>query len=107
MGNYNASTIGLIIKNHRKQAGLTQFELSELIEIDDKQLGKIERGVHYPSVPTFLKIIKALNIDINEFYSGDTPSTSVEESRLMRLIRTASPKELDLVYKILEVIRNN
>lgn len=107
MENHNASTIGLIIKNHRKQAGFTQFELSELIEIDDKQLGKIERGVHYPSVPTFLKIIKALNIDINEFYSGETSKTSIEEGRLMRLIRTSSQKELDLVYKILEVIRNN
>ncbi len=99
--------IGQLIKAYRKTQDLTQFQLAELAEIDDKQLGKIERGVHYPSVPTFLKIIKALNIDINEFYSGDTPSTSVEESRLMRLIRTASPKELDLVYKILEVIRNN
>ena len=83
------------------------MELLKLIEIDKKQLDKIERGVHYSSVPTFLKIIKALNIDINEFYSGETSKTSVEESRLMLLIRTFSTKELDLVYKILEVVRNN
>ncbi len=107
MENHNASTIGLIIKNHRKQAGFTQFELSELIEIDDKQLGKIERGVHYPSVPTFLKIIKTLNINIEEFYFDNSASVSPQESKLMRLIRASSQKELELVYKILEVIRNN
>ncbi len=107
MKTLNSIETGQLIKSYRKAQNLTQFQLAEQAEIDDKQLGKIERGVHYPSVPTFLKIIKALNIDINEFYSGETSKTSIEEGRLMRLIRTSSQKELDLVYKILEVIRNN
>lgn len=107
MEQFNAETVGLIIRNYRKQAGLTQFELAEIAEIDEKQLGKIERGVHYPSVPTFLRIIKALNIDVNVFYTDSTQEISHEESKLMKLIKTSSAKELDLVCKIIEVIKNS
>lgn len=81
--------------------------MAEKIEIDEKQLGKIERGVHYPSVPTFLKIIKTLNMDINLFYSENIPIISNEESKLTRLIKSSNPKELNLAYKILETIREN
>ena len=107
MKTLNSIETGQLIKSYRKAQNLTQFQLAEQAEIDDKQLGKIERGVHYPSVPTFLKIIKTLNINIEEFYSDNSPSVPPQESKLMRLIRTSSQKELDLVYKILEVIRNN
>ena len=107
MEQLNAQNIGLLIKSYRKQAGLTQYELAEKIEIDEKQLGKIERGVHYPSVPTFLKIIKTLNMDINLFYTENIPLISNEESKLTRLIKSSNQKELDLAYKILETIREN
>ena len=107
MKTLNSIETGQLIKSYRKAQNLTQFQLAEQAEIDDKQLGKIERGVHYPSVPTFLKIIKTLNINIEEFYSDNSASVPPQESKLMRLIRASSQKELELVYKILEVIRNN
>lgn len=107
MEQIKAQTIGLLVKNYRKQAGLTQYELAEKIEIDEKQLGKIERGVHYPSVPTFLKIIKTLNMDINLFYAENVPVISHEEGKLTRLIKSSTPKEINLAYKILEAIKEN
>lgn len=107
MEQFKSLTIGSIIKKYRKQAGLTQFELAETIEIDEKQLGKIERGVHFPSVPTFLRIIKVLNIDIKVFYTDNAQEISHEETRLMKLIKSSSAKELDLVCRIIEVIKNN
>lgn len=97
---------GELIRTHRKAQHLTQFELAEIADIDEKQLGKIERGVHYPSVPTFLKIIKALNIDVNVFYSENSKKIKTEESKLMKLIRKSSPKELDTVCKIIEIIQD-
>ncbi|MGN0030726.1 MAG: helix-turn-helix domain-containing protein [Candidatus Gastranaerophilaceae bacterium] len=103
MDEISAQQIGMIIKKFRKHAGFTQFELAELVGIDDKQIGKIERGIHYPSVPTFLKILKVLQIDIYKFYSGEIISVSENENKLMRLIRKLSPEQSEKIYKLIKV----
>lgn len=103
MKNISAQEIGKIIKNSRKYAGLTQFELAELVEIDDKQIGKIERGVHFPSVPTFLKILKALQINIDKFYTNNIISTPEPENKLVRLIRKLTPEQAEKIYKMIKV----
>ena len=95
--------MGQIIKLHRKMAGLTQFQLSELVETDEKQLGKIERGLHYPSVPLFLKLIDVLNIDIEKFYPQK--SKNMANNNLTNLLKNSSKKELDLVYNFLKTIK--
>ena len=94
--------VGNIIRYFRKKAGITQFQLAEYISIDDKQLGKIERGVHYPSLPTFLKLIKILNINIDEFYYNK--NFKIEEDKLIQLIRKLNPKQTELAYKIIKTI---
>ena len=104
MDNVKADFIGLIIKNHRKISGYTQAELSELICIDEKQLGKIERGVHYPSVPTFLKLLSILNIDIKTFYKGIVPKAENKEIKFAKLMNKAKESEIELAYNILDLI---
>lgn len=106
MKNFDAMTVGSLIKQFRKQAGLTQFELAEKVEIDSKQLGKIERGIHYPSVPTFLKLIKVLDIDVNIFYEGKPANVAFDEGYFLQLIKSLSEKERLLAIKIIEAIKN-
>lgn len=98
----NSNEMGQIIKMHRKMSGFTQFQLAELVETDEKQLGKIERGLHYPSVPLFLKLLNVLQIDIKKFYHKNNIST---EDNLTTLLKTASKKELELVYNFLKTIK--
>lgn len=104
MEELSAVQIGTLIKYYRKNSGLTQFELAEMVGIDDKQIGKIERGVHYPSVPTFLKLIKILQISIDKFYTTDNTQILASENRLSRLIRKLSPEQANKAYKIIKVI---
>ena len=105
MKNFDAITVGTLIKKFRKQAGLTQFELAEQVEIDSKQLGKIERGIHYPSVPTFLKLIKVLDIDVKIFYEEKPINATFEEGYFLQLIKSLSEKERALAIKIIEAIK--
>lgn len=104
MKEISAQEIGHIVKNYRKQAGLTQFELAELIGIDDKQIGKIERGIHYPSVPTFLKMLKVLQISVDKFYLNDTPSEIIPDDKLSRLIRKLSGEQSEKAYKLIKIL---
>ncbi len=105
MNSLDMKEIGEIIKFYRRQRGLTQLQLSVMIDVDEKQLGKIERGVHYPSLPTFLKLIKILEIDINEFYKCKL-DVLPETNKLMHFVRSLSPKQSELAYKIMNVIYN-
>lgn len=103
MNEISAQKIGIIIKNSRKQAGFTQFELAELVGIEDKQIGKIERGVHFPSVPTFLKMLKVLQINIDKFYTNNAVPTQEPENKLVRLIRKLTPEQSEKIYKMIKV----
>lgn len=98
METLSTTEIGEIIKFFRKNRGLTQFELVELVGIDDKQIGKIERGVHFPSVPTFLKLINVLKINIKGFY------TNADVQKMLSIVRTLSPKQANMAYEIINVI---
>lgn len=47
---------------------MTQESLAEKASIDDKHLGRIERGENSPTLNTFNKICVALKIDEFEFF---------------------------------------
>lgn len=55
-----------ILKKMRLEKHLTQFEVAELAEIDEKYYGQIERGINSPTLNIFIKIIKALEINPSE-----------------------------------------
>ncbi len=48
----------------RKARGLSQNELAERADVNDKYLGEIERGVGNPSLEVLMKVAKALGVDL-------------------------------------------
>ena len=52
------------IKKYRKEKGLTQEQLAELINIETSSLSGIESGRHFPSLPTLERISIQLNVEI-------------------------------------------
>ncbi|MBQ8458949.1 helix-turn-helix transcriptional regulator [bacterium] len=108
MKTLDMSELGELVKNYRKANGLTQYQLAEIIDIDDKQLGKIERGVHFPSVPTFLKLIKVLNIDINLFYKNmNIDPVLLKENSLIHMVKDLPPSEIDRICRVINAIVYN
>lgn len=62
------STIGSIIQFHRKQAGISQKELSDLAEIGKTAVFDLEKGKSNFRIKTLIKICSILNIKL-EFQS--------------------------------------
>ena len=62
--------IGSNIKHYREQAKLTQFQLSELVQISISYLSKIEAfGCSKSiSISVLNKIANTLNVDITDFF---------------------------------------
>lgn len=51
------------LKNYRKNAGMTQEELSEHAGLSPDYISLIERGKRYPSLKSLFKIADALKIE--------------------------------------------
>ena len=67
-----------MVKNHakllnrlqklRKQAGLTQEELSNSAEVSRKSINAIENGVYVPSTVLALKIARTLECSVEDLF---------------------------------------
>lgn len=58
--------IGDNIRYYRDQKGWTQEKLAGHAKIDEKNLGKIERGIQEPYFITLYKIASVLNVSIDD-----------------------------------------
>lgn len=69
--------VGQKIQEHRKNKGITQEQLAEMIEIETVSLSKIETGRSYPTSENLAKISQILEVEPYEFFlSAVTPTNS-------------------------------
>ena len=72
----NYSLIGNRIKAARKAKGLSQSELSELIDRSVGYMSYIETGRKKPSLETLIQIANALDVTIDELLSDNLVASS-------------------------------
>ncbi len=63
-------SIGLInhLKSHRSEAGLTQAELAEAVQVSRKTINTIENRVFIPSTVLALKIAGHLKVSVHALF---------------------------------------
>lgn len=58
------------LKELRKQCGLTQKEVAELLNLDcENRISRWEKGQAIPSVKNLFRLCKIYNVSPDEFYS--------------------------------------
>ena len=62
--------MGQRIRRLRRQKGLTQEQLAELVELSPSFLGHIERGSRVASLETLMKLCTALEVTPNDLLGG-------------------------------------
>jgi transcriptional regulator with XRE-family HTH domain len=60
--------IGESIRAHRKAAGLTQEQLAEMVDLNPKYIGEVERGEKIISIEALLRIAKATKTPMRDFF---------------------------------------
>ena len=104
MGRFNkmnvslARHVGAVAREARARAGLTQAEVAERVELATEVYARLERGKMLPSVPSLLRLCRALGVDANSLLGlvADTPPQwlvpaappSDEPPALRRLLRS-------------------
>ncbi len=96
--------LGKNIQAIRKKQKLTQEKFAELINIDSKNVSKIENGKIYPAAETLSLIIKALNIEPYELFIFDK---EIDFSKMKNEIINALEDKNTLIqlYKYLQIIK--
>ncbi len=99
------ANLGKKFKEYRKNKKLTQFELSELIGLNEKQISRIEAGLNYPTYLTFVKLIEVLDIDIMEFVEETPITINPIQNEIINLIKHSNDTELKIFLNILKPLK--
>lgn len=95
----DSKCIGKKIKSRRKELGLTQENLGELLNVSFQQIQKYEKGINKLSPEKFQMMAHALSVPIEFFLRGDDSEKNliVKEPRLVYNTKILSLDEQELL----------
>ncbi|MBO6088215.1 helix-turn-helix transcriptional regulator [bacterium] len=70
--------MGQRIKRIRKQKGLTQEQLAEIMDISSRNLSNIELGNSFPKPETLERFLKKMDITTQTLFSNDSVKSDEE-----------------------------
>lgn len=76
---------GEIIKKLREEKGLTQLELSKIVNVTDKAVSRWETGKGYPDIAILEPLSAALGVSVTELLSGENVANSNRSSNMNRM----------------------
>ena len=79
MNNDNLLKMTRFIAELRKEKGMTQKDLAELLGITDKAVSKWERGLSCPDISLLPKLTSVFGVTANELLSGGRSETTAPE----------------------------
>lgn len=82
------------VKFHRKKLNLTQSELTEMVDLSDQHISRLERGCYVPSLVTFFLLVKVLKMDLREFGFSNEEIQNPIKNKLINSIVLATDAEL-------------
>jgi transcriptional regulator with XRE-family HTH domain len=96
-GIVKSGEIGAVIRNRRKELGLSQEELAEMVGVSYQQIQRYENGSTMLNVENMQRIAQVLSMPITGFFKSEAvqkfvePSTQIlnaEEKSLIKLFRS-------------------
>ena len=84
----------------RKQFGIKQKELAEMVGLTDNQISNIENGISFPRMSNFLKICDVLQASPDYFIIG-TIRRGIQEN-ITDMLSLCSYEEQEILWLLLE-----
>lgn len=96
-------TLGLKIKELRKKAKFSQEKFSEMVDMNPRQIVRIENGESFPTAENLERIALALNITPQElFYNEAFIPDDILKQEITKSLNTLNNKELRMIYTLIK-----
>ncbi len=91
---------------YRKEVGLTQEELAEMLDLDNSYVSLLERGARVPSIITLGRIAKVFGVKPYDLLvvTPDDDKYGFRQRELLYLIAEAPPEKIDKIFRIMKVL---
>ena len=107
-----AATIGKSARAARATLGLSQADVAEKLGLSLEFVGRIERGVALPSVPTLVSLAEVLAVSSDEMLGLGTEQTThthrspppLEQSRTRRLLDRRLNRAPDSTLRVVNLL---
>lgn len=95
--------LGKNIVARRKEMGLTQERLAELLGVDTETISRFERGAAAPSLATLEALSLKLEVTIAELLNEDAPEPIAEAQMITSLMRGLKTKEKGFLVDLVKL----
>ena len=105
MDNNIKKLIGQRIKEIRTSKKITQQQLADMIDIDQRSLSAIECGNNFPT-KNLLKIANSLGVELKEIFDYEHISLSEDEKikEISTNLKKLSAHDLNIVYRLVKTM---
>lgn len=81
----DCNKVGRLLLNLRKERGMTQKQIADMMNISDKTISKWERGLGCPDVSLLGELSKIFEVNIEKILAGDLEPNTIESGNLKRI----------------------
>lgn len=100
--------LGSRIRSARKEKGFTQELLAEKADISLAYMGEIERGVKYPSMNVFIKLVEVLDVSADYLMRDKLETGKVHVfNDITRKMEHLKPKQVNAISELIDVYIKN
>lgn len=81
--------IGTFLKELRKEKGLTQEQLSELLGVSNRSVSRWENGVNMPDFDLVIELVNYFDVSVEEFLNGERKNEMIDKKTEETLLKVA------------------
>ena len=81
--------IGTFLKELRKEKGLTQEQLSELLGVSNRSVSRWENGVNIPDFDLVIELVNYFDVSVEEFLNGERKNEMIDKKTEETLLKVA------------------
>lgn len=81
----DCNKVGTLLLSLRKEKGMTQKQIADMLNISDKAISKWERGLGCPDISLLSELSNIFEVNIEKILSGDLKPNNIEGGNLKRI----------------------
>lgn len=91
----NPIEIGAFLKQLRKEKGITQEQLAEILSVTGRTVSRWETGTNLPDLSILVQISEYYNVEIKEILDGERKSENMNHELKETLLKVSDYNELE------------